>query len=367
MLVMMKKELRLFVKNKVNLAFVIIVPIVVVLIFSALMDNYIGNNTNTEELSGKVVCLVNKAQEGNEYLEDFRRFADTSSRELGIVYEEYSDYDKAVEKTDKQDAIAVVTVEDDGVSLYRTAYNRTDSAELFKAVMEEGLGNDTDKAAGAVEISIGMPSLNASAYYTFVELGFMILYIAVMVAHSVYSERSSRTINRIYLSKSGILTLLTNKFFIAMIMSVIQIAVVYLFSNIVLDVDWGEKTLMIIVVYLCLGVFAGSLGISAAMTLKKRTSVDNLLLYVAILCGYMGGAFTPVSVLESKKVIGKLIKIDPLYWASKAVMALNSGKYTSDVTKSIVFSLSAAAVFSVIAAVVYKKNSSKEGNLCAQL
>ncbi len=257
MLVMMKKELRLFVKNKVNLAFVVIVPIVVVLIFSALMDNYIGNNTNTEELGGKVVCVVNKAQEDSSFLADFRSFAETSSRDLGIVYEEHSDYDEAVKMTDKQDAIAVVTVEDDGISLYRTAFNRTDSAELFRAVLEEGLGNDTDKAPAAQEISIGMPSLNASAYYTFVELGFMIIYIAVMVAHSVYNERSSRTINRIYLSKSGILTLLANKFFIAMVMTVIQIAVVYLFSTLVLDVDWGEKLLMMIVVYLCLGIFAG--------------------------------------------------------------------------------------------------------------
>ena len=109
-----------------------------------------------------------------------------------------------------------------------------------------------------------------------------------------------------------------------------------------------------LLVFLCIGVFSTAFGIAAAMTVKKREGIDNLVLFVAAMCGYMGGAITPSTVLESKKVIKHIIKIDPLYWCNKALLTLYGGEYDSSVTKSIVISLGLAAGVSIIGVIVYE-------------
>ena len=186
------------------------------------------------------------------------------------------------------------------------------------------------------------------------ELGFVLIYISAILAYAVYEERDKRTVNRILLSKSGMGAFLFNKFFIGILMAVIQIAVAYVFSTVFLDVDWGEKKLIMLLVFLCIGVFSTAFGIAAAMTVKKREGIDNLVLFVAAMCGYMGGAITPSTVLESKKVIKHIIKIDPLYWCNKALLTLYGGEYDSSVTKSIVISLGLAAGVSIIGVIVYE-------------
>ena len=355
MLSMLKKELKQFVRSRVNLLFVIAAQVILILIFSSLMSNYVGNNTNNEVLKGKLVYYINNTTgESANSIVQFRNFEETVEKDVGIEFKEISNIQQGRNDVKRQEALAVITVNDSGYDIYRNDFNESDESKLFRTIFEKSIGLIDTDVPEIISAEVEVPSLDASVYYTFAELGFVLIYISAILAYAVYEERDKRTVNRILLSKSGMGAFLFNKFFIGILMAVIQIAVAYVFSTVFLDVDWGEKKLIMLLVFLCIGVFSTAFGIAAAMTVKKREGIDNLVLFVAAMCGYMGGAITPSTVLESKKVIKHIIKIDPLYWCNKALLTLYGGEYDSSVTKSIVISLGLAAGVSIIGVIVYE-------------
>ena len=306
MLSMLKKELKQFVRSRVNLLFVIAAPVILILIFSSLMSNYVGNNTNNEVLKGKLVYYINNTTgESANSIVQFRNFEETAEKDVGIEFKEISNIQQGRNDVKRQEALAVITVNDSGYDIYRNDFNESDESKLFRTIFEKSIGLIDTDVPEIISAEVEVPSLDASVYYTFAELGFVLIYISAILAYAVYEERDKRTVNRILLSKSGMGAFLFNKFFIGILMAVIQIAVAYVFSTVFLDVDWGE-------------------------------------------------AITPSTVLESKKVIKHIIKIDPLYWCNKALLTLYGGEYDSSVTKSIVISLGLAAGVSIIGVIVYE-------------
>lgn len=91
MLSMLKKELKQFVRSRVNLLFVIAAPVILILIFSSLMSNYVGNNTNNEVLKGKLVYYINNTTgESANSIVQFRNFEETAEKDVGIEFKEIS-------------------------------------------------------------------------------------------------------------------------------------------------------------------------------------------------------------------------------------------------------------------------------------
>ncbi len=357
-----KKEIKQFFRNKLNLAFVFLAPIILIAVFSLVMKNYIGNKTNNEVISGKTVYYI--MNDDGEYAEKFADFSKSVAERFGIKMEETTDYESSVENVKKQEALAVITINEAGCDYYRCSFNETDDAKLFRNVFTEAFGNISETSSKVQTVELEMPAIDSYGYYTLSELGFIIIYISAILAYAVYEEREKRTLNRILLSKVGMGSFLFTKFFMGLFMAVLQIASAYIFSTFVLDVDWGKKTFLIILVYLSLGIFSASFGISVAMTVRKREGIDNIVMLVAILCGYMGGAFVPASVLESKNIIRHIIKIDPLYWCNKAVISLYGGEVNSDIAVSVCLSLGLATVLSTVCVCIYNSRRAKEGNLC---
>lgn len=363
MISLCKKEFIQLFRKRTNLAFVILGPIALVLIFSLLMSNYIGNNTNNEKLQGQTVYYIDNTAKTGSYYDQFMNFSGVTAEKTGVVYKESDDFEKCRDSVDHQKALAVITVNEDSYDYYRCEFNENADAKLFRSIFEKTVGNCTD-ISEYPSIIADTGNIDAAPYYTFAELGFIIIYISAITAYSVYEEREKRTINRIMLSGSGTAGFLFTKFFTGIVMALIQTAVTYIFSSLVLDVDWGSKFLLIILVYLCLGTFSTAFGITVAMTVKKREGIDNIVMFIAILCGYMGGSITPASVLEGKKILKHVIKIDPLYWSNKAAVSLYGGECNSSFAKSVIISLSIAVVLAAVGVIIYKRKSMKGGNLC---
>lgn len=81
MLSMLKKELKQFVRSRVNLLFVIAAPVILIFIFSSLMSNYVGNNTNNEVLKGKLVYYINNTTgDSANSIVQFRNFEETAKK-----------------------------------------------------------------------------------------------------------------------------------------------------------------------------------------------------------------------------------------------------------------------------------------------
>lgn len=355
MISMCIKELKQMFRDKTCIIFMIIAPIVLVLVFSYIMKDYINNKTNNEVLDGEKVYYLMETDGENK--EKFEAFMQDISDELGVVFESADDAETAKENVKRQEGFGLVTVTDDGFDYYRSEFNESASAKLFRGVLTETMGSEknTELIGDVPEVTIEMPKIDASSYYTFSELGFIILYISMLIAHSVFSERENRTFNRILLSKSKMPAFLFTKYFSGLFMTAVQIIVVYLFSTIVLDVDWGENAAIIMLVFLSLGFFSTSLGIVSAMSVKKRSLLDSIVMMTAILCGYMGGAFAPSSLLEEKAVIKHIIKINPLYWCNKAVITLYGGDTDNTIAKAVGVSIGVAFVLTVLYVVIYKK------------
>lgn len=121
---MLKKELKQFVRSRVNLLFVIAAPVILILIFSSLMSNYVGNNTNNEVLKGKLVYYINNTTgESANSIVQFRNFEETAEKDVGIEFKEISNIQQGRNDVKRQEALAVITVNDSGYDIYRNDFN----------------------------------------------------------------------------------------------------------------------------------------------------------------------------------------------------------------------------------------------------
>lgn len=60
-------------------------------------------------------------------------------------------------------------------------------------------------------VVLDIPKVDAKGYYTFSGLAFCLLFMGLLMADSVYDERERDTIERIKLSKAGIVGMMLSK------------------------------------------------------------------------------------------------------------------------------------------------------------
>ena len=95
-----------------------------------------------------------------------------------------------------------------------------------------------------------------------------------------------------------------------------EIIIVYLYSSLVIGVEWDGNLPPIFTILLLMTVFPTSVGIMVGTFCKSKTVAQDTSLIFGLMCGYLGGSITPAYLMEN------IIKISPLYWTNKALISL---------------------------------------------
>ncbi|XID90453.1 ABC transporter permease [Paenibacillaceae bacterium WGS1546] len=325
----LKKDIRQFSRRKANVLFMFLVPIVLIILMSYSLDRYMEGNVGTFQ-DGRILYMVNTE---NEHLNQFTIFKEQISSDTGVQFEEIHSYEDGVERVNRQEAYAVISIHEQGFDYYRSPYNEELGGKLIRTAFDQNIALILAETIPPVITTTVLEgnTVNSFAYFTFSGLGLIMLYISSIIAHSVSNEKELRTLERIKLSNANIRLMLVSKIVFGLLIGVLQIAEVYIFSSFVLDVHWGSNTPLMICVLLTLAVFSSTLGAIVGIAVKNKLLINNLVLMLVVLIGFLGGAFSPITMLENIPVVSTLIKGSPLYWSNQALTYLYSGTIDASV------------------------------------
>jgi len=360
MLEFYKKELKLLFRNKVSVIMMFIAPIVLILLMSYAFSEYMGSEQKLFE-NGKFYYYMDSETE--KYTDWFLECKKDFEEEFNVTFEEVTEYDKAVASVKKQEAYGIITIKADGYDYYRSEFNETDEGRLLRQAVTARLdkisvGDDTEPE---VAISIVKGSkMEAKEYFSIVELTLVMMYISFIIANSLFTEHEDKTLNRVMVSKAKLSGLFGGKLLTGLTIGVIQIVEVYLFTTFVFGLNWGDKTPYMFLEYGLVALFSTLLGICVGYLVRNKDMLDMIILMCAILFAFLGGAFTPLTSLQSFAAMRVIIRISPLYWTNNALMELYSGS----VSNSFNYSVAILGILSVILGAICvlaagkKKNSS---------
>lgn len=343
-LVMLKKELRQALRAKRTFLFMFIFPIVLITTLSIGLKNILtsGDIFGFGDEYSKVYYTIDG---DSKYNEGFFKFKEGVEEAVNIKFQETSSLDNVKDKVDKYDALAHIEVNDTGFKFYSSKNGEKVTVKIFENIFKSILNeyatyetieeynpkafanlveNKYDEYVVKRDVS-GARDITSSEYFTFAELALIIFYVSSMVGESVYAENWLTTINRIRLSKVKESVLIGAKVAMGIIISILQILVVYIYSSTVLDVNWGENTFKFMSMFLAFGTFASVIGAVIGLMSKNDNTVSGILNVITIVICFLGGCYAPLSMLIGISPINKLIYLSPIYWINTAISSMLCG------------------------------------------
>lgn len=355
------KEIKAFFTSKGNLLFMFVMPLLLITIFSYALRDYINAGYGTFNEAKVFYCEEKEEDARNK---EFEMIRTKLSQALGVTFESVTDYEAACKAVEKSEAYGVIRVNKDGYDYFRSDFNEPEGGKLVRSLFSQMAGSISDTSHAETIFRVNKMKLNVSKfdsknYYTFAGLAFSILFMGLLVAFMVYDEKEFGTIERIRLSNAGVPGMVLSKVFTGIFCGCVMIGTSYLYSQFVLKVNWGTKTVYILLILLCLCIFSATFGCVVGLAGKNKTICQSSVLMFSMLCGYLGGSITPLYLLENIPVLNWIIKISPLYYTNRAVSSLYNGVVDEKTTYCIAVLLSFTIVLSFLGIRAGKKVTKK--------
>lgn len=341
--VILCKELKKYFSSKVNILFLFLLPILFVTFFSFALENYIDSDYDTFE-GGKVFYYTGNAD--TEHLEKFTVISEKIASSTGVAFEEVSSLEAAKADVEQSKAFAVISINADGFDYFRSEFNEPVGGEIIRSMFLQLSDSYDDPSDGAViiENNMNIKKTTSKIYYTFAAAAFIILFMAFLASMSIIEEKELGTDIRIRISSVGRRGVLFAKALTSICGGIAEILIVYLYSSLVIGVDWDGNLPLIFTVLLLMVVFSTSVGIMVGTFCKSKTVAQETSLVFGLMCGYLGGSITPAYLMENMPIMCYIIKISPLYWTNKALISL----YNDIVDKNTAYSIIVLAVLSLV-------------------
>jgi ABC-2 type transport system permease protein len=334
------KELKQFVSKSFNILFMLVAPIILILLMGYAMSNIIG--TPVIENDKKVTLLyVIETTSNSTNLEKFSEFKKVIENEMDIPFKKVNSFEEGTKEVNQQNAIALIQVSSEGFYYYRSPYNEPTESKMLRTAFYTLLNTSEDFIPGSfIETkTVEVKSIDSYTYFTFAELGLIMMYLSLIVGQSVFAEKEAKTFRRIYTSKANIGNMLLSKIALGFTVGLVQIMLVYLLSTFVLKVNWGRLFFIIFGLYALFALFSSTLGAILGLYVKSKTSLNDRILMISIIFGFLGGGLTPISFLDSVKVMSLLCKLSPLYWVTNSAITLSGGIINKEFSIAIIVCL----------------------------
>ena len=147
-------------------------------------------------------------------------------------------------------------------------------------------------------------------------------------------------------------TMILSKVALGTIISILQIILVYIYTSLILKVNWGENTLKFILLFVVFGLFSSMLGAIVGIASKTDTATGGILNGATFVICALGGCYTTRAMITSVPVLNKLMYLSPIYWINTAtstmICGLESNLYLIAIIIPIVLSVLLLIFYSVV-------------------
>ena len=354
---LIKKEIVYFFRNKSNVVTMFIFPIVLILIMGFSLNGLMNVDKNIFE-NQKVYYKVNDLKDNNKYLNIFLNFKEECEKLMKIEFIEITDDNEGKLKVKNYKALAYISIEEGNYNFYRNEKKENTAQKIFRSSFNKFLERYSyfEKVANEEpsfikefieegskikikEGGISSRGISSFTYYTFAELVLIILYISQITSVSMYRENFENTFIRLKVTKASNFSIIISKIILGIIIGIIQVIIVYLVSNFILRINWGENLIGVGMVLLSLIIFSSVLGVAISLMFKDNKTASSLINVLLIIFGFLGGAYLPISLIKSNIITNALCQVTPTYWANISLLSLSSGIKTNYPIISIVISL----------------------------
>lgn len=369
------KEIKQFTRSKGDMFMMFIFPIILITTLGFGLNGLM--QSDGEKIFGddgkKDIVYYNMDKE-TMYNEGFNAFKDSVEFEVKIKFKEVSSLDSVKNKIDNYNAIAYVKVSKDGFDMYTSKKGESFKSEVFESIFNSVLNEysiygtvaklNPEKVQSLVKSEYKSyiederqkdKTVSSKEYYTFAELALIILYIATTVGEKVYKENELTTINRIRLSKVSEGKLIAAKVSLGVLIGIMQTLLVYVYSIIVLKVNWGDNTIKFIALFILFSIFTSILGAVVGLLAKKDTTVSSVLsILIFVLCA-SGGAYVPLQMIVSIPVLNKIMYISPIYWINSATSTMVCGYKSNCYLIAVLIPIVISAILLIVYYLIMKK------------
>lgn len=354
---MYKKEIRSWVRSPFSVGFTLLFPVIFILIMGYVLSNVVGETAKVEsEETVRVLYLV-EVGAAAEYATELEIFKVYAQEGMDVQWQEVTDFEASKELVDTNAAIALIKVSEEGFYYYRSPYNEPAADKVLRAAYNNMLGELTHISLGQVTSTIiEVETVDSYTYFTFAELGFIMFDISLIVGQGVLADKHTKAFRRIYISDASVNAYVAAKVALGVTISVVQIVEVYLVSALVLNVSWGNRIWLIVLTFLFLGLFMQCWEQSWAYLSKAGQLLATEYWFSLFWQACWVGGLTPVTFLESYKVLSYICKISPLYWITNGTVALAGNQDTNE----HVIGMLVCGVLTVVLLLLYAKKKKEE-------
>lgn len=191
-------------------------------------------------------------------------------------------------------------------------------------------------------------------YYGITMTTLIIMYASMTAGFGMSSERTRKTLNRMFISPLKKQEIFTGKVLGFLAVTMIQIAIVLAFGKFIIKVNWGDNILAIAAVLTSEIVMAVSIGISVSFIAKSEGAMSGILHMIVVFMIFLGGGYFPLEQFNSA-TLDTVVKLSPIKWVNDAMF---NSIYRNDFSKilpAILINLIIGLILIFISSMAFRK------------
>ena len=390
MITLVKMSLKLLLRNKGFLFFLIVTPILSTVILSIKMDHTVYSDNSDKELVIELSDYVEKAVYVGDTSACIIKVYDASNSELseyvlnqmagtgmfsvcradvsGLTEEEIDDaakrdafddragmllylkddFDEAVLSGNWEQGIKLYAVsEDERQEIFVTELTEllgrikqvqtivgddvTVMLEMLTEIEDELLEKEIVNFAGKEAIELTEKQINQRTQigyaFAFITLGF--LFCGVCVAHSVIEEQNNKVFTRVLLTKLSGRDYFISKFAVAIVISLMQTIVLAICLSFIPGLDVGMCMISFLFIIFLLGLIFGTLSLLIGVILGDVMSSNYAVFAIWSISALLAGLYFPLD--DTTKALKTLSYLMPQRWfmdASELLLVGDKSAYS---------------------------------------
>ncbi|AHF11052.1 MULTISPECIES: ABC transporter permease [Dehalobacter] len=355
---------------KANIMMVLF-PIVLIVILGTAFSGVFSNDIVLDDIR-----VLYSVQGDPALTESFHSFQDELQKQLGITFTETTDPEEGLSsiKNDQYSCFILLTSAPPEIRVYKNArFNfeanlvessvkvfaaRYDAVKLIAQINPSALAGIM---ASPEEDYVQSESIDKKRepgsldYYAVTMLTLFLLYASLTGFWSVKNEQNFKTGNRILCSPVTKIELLTGKTLGGLLVTIVQAAVVLLFSSLFFKVYWGSDLLSVLLIIFSEAVLAISLGTGIAYLIRNDGTGAACLNVLIPIIAFLGGGYVPLSSLNGP--LTAITALSPLKWTNEAIFRLIYDQDYTIMLPAILINLAVAATFLMVSAFLSRKEA----------
>lgn len=191
-------------------------------------------------------------------------------------------------------------------------------------------------------------------YYGITMTTLFILYATMTAGYGMSSERTRKTLNRIFISPLKKQEVFTGKVLGFLAVTLIQIAIVLSFGIFVIKINWGDNILPVIAVLSSEIVMAVSIGVAVSFIAKSEAAMSGILNMIIVLMGFLGGAYFPIEQINSA-ALNTVASFSPIRWINDTMFNIIYLDDFGKMINTILINLSIGLILMLVSSMAFRK------------